>query len=1216
MSLAPGSTLGSYEILATLGAGGMGEVYRARDTRLGRDVAIKVLPAAMSQDPVARERLRREAVAAAGLDHPFVCKVFEIGDADSRLFIVMELVVGETLHARLHAGAVSLSEALAWGVEIAEALEAAHVRQLVHRDLKPANVMVGAQGHVKVMDFGLAKNVSMDGDGETRSVMGDLVGPLTDRGVRVGTPGYMAPEQIVGDQVDARTDIFALGVLLCEAVAGVHPFRRPTVAATASAILGEDPIIAGPLSSDVPASVRQVLQRMLAKLPNERYQSMAEVRSDLVGLSSSSSPGGHQLGGSRWASADRIGQVRRWPMVGREAERAELLAALDRAVAGRGGLVLIGGEPGIGKTRLTEAIQDEARSRGCMCLVGHAYEMEGAPPYVPFIEMLEYSARVVPPAALRHALGDAAPEVAKLMPELRQMFPDIPAALEVPAEQQRRLLFNAYRDFVGRSCHMAPIVTVLEDLHWADDSSLQLLLHLAPAMATQPLLVIGTYRDVELDVTRPFAKVLETLVRQRHATRMALRRLPAEGVSDLLAAMSGGLAAPASLSRIVFHETEGNPFFVEEVFQHLKEEGRLFDETGQWRTDMRVETLDVPEGVRLVIGRRLERLSERARKLLTTAAVIGRSFSLTLLESLEGAGREDDVLEAIEEAEQAHLVAAQRAGRETRYLFAHELIRQTLADALSMPRRQRLHARIADAIEQVYGTSLDRHASALAHHLYQAGAASDPEKTTTYLVAAADEARAASAPEDALKFLDQALSLWDDDRSARVAALHDRRGRVLRSLSRPDDAIRELTLAVDRWDAGANIDELVGSAQELGMTYLWQADLAPAQRMVEQVLARLPHATDVQRFPLLLVKAMLQSGAGACAEGMATLVEADAIRRVANVPAFDLMTFAADTHCRWTMMDLAAAAESSSKAVAGFEAAGLPWLAADIAYVQGYASLYHGRHPSTDLLDELDARATRVGHTIARGVNQLLRSYIAWHHGDIAGAARMARETAAQSRLVQNRWGFFATLFTGVVETMQGRLDEGLAEIAEAERMEPPTYWFSQSSRVRLWTYAHTAPDKARDLWRELRQPPVNPNVPNAFGAWLNIVIAVRSLALIGERDEAATYARNIESMLDRGIVYISWVSSTYQIAGIATGCAGEWDASETYFRKALDLAATMPLRPEEAIARVAYADMLLHRDRPGDRERARVLCGEAEALAARLGIVLIEQHARDMRNR
>jgi tetratricopeptide (TPR) repeat protein len=1193
----------------------MGEVYRARDTKLGREVAIKVLPATLSQDAVARERLRREAVAAAGLDHPFVCKVFEIGDAGGHLFIVMELVVGDTLHARLSEGAVPLPEAISWAVEISEALEAAHARQLVHRDLKPANVMIGKQGHVKVMDFGLAKNVSIDGDGLTRTVAGDIAGPLTDRGMRVGTPGYMAPEQIVGESIDARTDIFALGVMLCEAVGGVHPFRRPTVAATASAILSEAPLIAGTQSGDIPAPLRQVLQRMLAKLPNERYQSMAEVRRDLLGLSSSSSTSFSQLGGSRWASSDRIGQARRWPMVGREAERAELFARLEKAMAGHGGLVLIGGEPGIGKTRLTEALLDEGRSRGCMCLVGHAYEMEGSPPYVPFIEMLEYSARVVPPAALKHALGDAAPEVAKLMPELRQMFPDIPPALDVPAEQQRRLLFNGYRDFVERSCRMAPIVTVLEDLHWADDSSLQLLMHLAPAMASWPLLVIGTYRDVELDVTRPFAKVLETLVRQRLATRMALRRLPAEGVSELLSVMSGGLTAPPSLSRIIFSETEGNPFFVEEVFQHLKEEGRLFDDTGKWRTDMRVETLDVPEGVRLVIGRRLERLSENARRILTTAAVIGRTFSLPLLESLEGAGREDDVLDAIEEAEQAHLVAAQRAGRETRYLFAHELIRQTLADALSMPRRQRLHAKIADAIERVYGASIDKHASAMAHHLYQAGAASDPEKTTKYLLSAADEARTASAPEDALKFIDQALSLWDDDGGAIIAELHDRRGRVLRSLGKPDEAIKELTRAVECWDAVTHLDALVSSAGELGVTYLWQAELDPARKMMAHVLARLEDATALQRFPLLLVNAMLLSGAGLSAEGMAAFEEAENIRRTANNPMFDLMALAAETHCRWTMMDLAGAAAASRKAVAGFEAAGQPWMAADIAYVQGYATMDHGRFPTSAEMDEIDARARRIGHSIALGVNDLCRSYIAWNHGDVTTAERITRDVVEHSRLVQNRWGYFSILFMGCMAIMQGRLDEGLAYVDQADRLEPPTYWLNQCRRMYLWTFAHTAPEKAAAVWRELHQEPLNPDVPNPFGAWMNVAVAIPSLAILGRREEAAMFARNAEAILDRGIVYLAWVASPYQCAGIARGCAGDWDASESHFQKALELSASMPLRPEEAIARTAYADMLRHRDRPGDRERGRVLCGEAESMAAKLGLAFIEQRARDVRN-
>jgi predicted ATPase len=313
--------------------------------------------------------------------------------------------------------------------------------------------------------------------------------------------------------------------------------------------------------------------------------------------------------------------------------------------------------------------------------------------------------------------------------------------------------------------------------------------------------------------------------------------------------MSGGRAAPGPLARVVFAETEGNPFFIEEVFQHLKEEGRLFDDQGRWLPDMRVEVLDVPEGVRLVIGRRLERLGERARQVMTTAALIGRSFSLALVEALESSGTDDDVLAAIEEAEQAHLVAAERAGREPRYLFTHELIRQTLAEALSMPRRQRVHARIASAIERVYASTLDRHASAMAHHLFHAGAASDPAKTTRYLVIAAEDARAANAPEDALRSLDQALTVWDQPNAAVLADLQDRRGRVLRSLGRPVEAIAALSVAIANWDSVRDVDRLVGSATELCYAHAWQADPIATVRVTTDVLERISALVRFSSFP-------------------------------------------------------------------------------------------------------------------------------------------------------------------------------------------------------------------------------------------------------------------------------------------------------------------------------------------------------------------------------
>src|SRR5262249_10059709 len=208
--------------------------------------------------------------------------------------------------------------------------------------------------------------------------------------------------------------------------------------------------------------------------------------------------------------------------------------------------------------------------------------MEGAPPYGPFVELLEPAVRVVPPAILRDALGDAASEVARLMPELRRLFPDIPAPVELPAQQQRRFFFNAYREFVERACRRGALAVVIEDLHWGDEPTLLLLQHVAQAISSLPILAIGTYRDVELDVTRPFAKALESLLRQHLATRLMLRRLPPSGVEQMLGAMSGQ-KPPPSLARVIHGETEGNPFFVAEAFQHLAEEGELFDAAGRWR---------------------------------------------------------------------------------------------------------------------------------------------------------------------------------------------------------------------------------------------------------------------------------------------------------------------------------------------------------------------------------------------------------------------------------------------------------------------------------------------------------------------------------------------------------------------------------------------------------------------------------------------------------
>ena len=260
----------------------MGEVYRARDPRLDRQVAIKLLPGELAADPHARERLRREAMAVAAIDHPYICKIFEIGEDGDALFLVMEYIAGETLHRRLQDGALPLSEALRVAGEIAESLQEAHARRFLHRDLKPANIMLTEQGHVKVMDFGLAKRVEgVPSPDEATREFG--AAQLTARGAIVGTPDYMSPEQVKGITLDARSDLFSFGVILAEMICGRHPFRQPSTGETLSAVLREPP----DLSDAIPQRVADVVRRLLAKRPEDRYASAADVRADLVRLASS-----------------------------------------------------------------------------------------------------------------------------------------------------------------------------------------------------------------------------------------------------------------------------------------------------------------------------------------------------------------------------------------------------------------------------------------------------------------------------------------------------------------------------------------------------------------------------------------------------------------------------------------------------------------------------------------------------------------------------------------------------------------------------------------------------------------------------------------------------------------------------------------------------------------------------------------------------------------
>jgi WD40 repeat protein len=300
MPLVTGSRLGSYEIIGLLGAGGMGEVYRARDTSLKRDVAIKVLPASFSQDRDRLERFQSEAETTAALNHPNILSVFHIGQQDGSPYIVTELLEGEALAERLRRGPMRLHDVLDVAIAIARGLAAAHEKGIAHRDLKPENLFVAKDGHVKILDFGLAKLTPPQQapvDNQTVTIRGQ-----TNPGQVMGTAGYMSPEQVRGQPADARSDIFALGCVLFEMLTGKRAFQKPTTAETMSAILNEQPLDTSQIVPALPPAVQRVVHRCLEKAPERRFQSASDLAFALEGLSD---PGSSPTGAATQRSARR-----------------------------------------------------------------------------------------------------------------------------------------------------------------------------------------------------------------------------------------------------------------------------------------------------------------------------------------------------------------------------------------------------------------------------------------------------------------------------------------------------------------------------------------------------------------------------------------------------------------------------------------------------------------------------------------------------------------------------------------------------------------------------------------------------------------------------------------------------------------------------------------------------------------------------------------------
>lgn len=722
--LSIGTTLRArYRLDSELGRGGMGIVYRATDLELQRQVAVKIL-ATGNTSAEGRERLLREARATASLNHPHIVAVHDMGETNGQPFLVMELVSGPRLSQVKFR---DLKRVVMIASQICEALEHAHANAIVHRDLKPDNVLLSDAGElssVKLTDLGLALPAD--------------AARISRAGLIVGTASYMAPEQALGQAVDARTDLYALGVLLYELTTGRLPFQGDNPLTIISQHVHAPVVPPRVLRSDLPRKLEALILRLLAKDPNQRFSSAGETRTALTESLEIRDEPEEAASAPSVALLDALSRGR---LVGRTNELAEVKELWQRSREGRGHAVLLSGEPGAGKTRFAREITIQAAVDGALVLSGGCYEYEATTPYLPFVEAFRRWVREEKDDdKLRDFLGDNATQIAKLAPEVQTRLGPFPEAHQLAPHEERLLFFDAVSQVFANIAEHQSLLFYADDLHWADRGTLWLLGHLLRQLRESRVLILGAYRETELDRAHPLAKSLVDWNRERLTTRLILHRFDAAETGAQIDALLGEHVS-GEFANAVHRETEGNPFFVEEVLKALIESGSVRWESGRWqRCD--IEQLLIPQSVKEAIGHRLNRVSQECNEVLRVSAILGKVFTFEELTSASQQS-EDHLLDALDEAVGAQLITA---SPDDSFSFTHDKIREVLYEELNPIRRRRLHRLAAEGLERNReGTfwAVEK----LAHHYIQAG---DHERGLEYAKRAAHEAERVFAFDEAI----------------------------------------------------------------------------------------------------------------------------------------------------------------------------------------------------------------------------------------------------------------------------------------------------------------------------------------------------------------------------------------------------------------------------------------------------------------------------------
>jgi tetratricopeptide (TPR) repeat protein len=734
---------GRYQVKKSLGEGGKKKVYLVHDTVLDRDVAFALIKTEKLDD-ASRTRVSREARAMGRLgDHPNIVAIYDMGEQEGQPYIVIPVMPGgdvEGLIEKATEHRLPLDKAIDITKAVCRGLEFAHAKGIIHRDIKPGNIWLSADGSAKIGDFGLALAVDLS--------------RLTQPGMMVGTVTYMPPEQAMGGKVTAKADLYSLGAMLYEMVTG----RPPFVGDDSVAIIGQH-INTPPVSPtwhrvNLPPALETLILQLLEKDPEKRPESATVVLQALEAIEA----GKAQKEPPTEAPAEN--PLYRRVFVGRESELKQLQSAFDGAISGQGALMMVTGEPGIGKTSLCEQLSTYVTLRGGRTLVGHCYEAGSLSlPYLAFVEALRSYVLSRDPKDLKEELGSGAADVARIISEIRERL-KIKLRTQKDPEEERYRLLQGVTEFLSNAANVQPMLVVLEDLHDADKGTLQMLTHVSRNLAGARLLIVGTYRDVEVDRSHPLSAALAELRRVSTYGRVLLRGLNADEVRRMMESITRQ-SIPWGLAEAVHRQTEGNPLFVQEVIRYLAEEGLIARKEGQWRPtkDTPLE-MSIPEGLRDVIGKRLSLLTPECNQLLAVASVIGREFALETLKAIAGMN-EDVLVNALKEAVRLSILEERSQSGMVRYRFTHTFFRQTLYEEMIAPQRLKLHRQVAHTLETVYARHLKEHAVELAEHFSHSTDPADLAKAVSYAEMAAKKATDVYAYGEAVRLLEQALKVQE-----------------------------------------------------------------------------------------------------------------------------------------------------------------------------------------------------------------------------------------------------------------------------------------------------------------------------------------------------------------------------------------------------------------------------------------------------------------------